>query len=185
MKCLQCGTEFEPHSWNRKFCSAKCGNKYRYKPKTTPRVYNNTCAVCGKTFEARSSATKYCSPECYRRRNPSKYKSKATRQATCPICGAQFGASQPNQIYCSRLCCKAAERKRKKLARRGMSRVEFLPAEPAIEIAPPREPQPAPIDEIFPPHVPREVIIPAAVAENRKPTIDELLDWIFSEERSA
>ncbi len=27
-----------------------------------------------------------------------------------------------------------------------------------------------------------EIIIPAAVAENRPPTIEELLDWIFSEE---
>ena len=28
---------------------------------------------------------------------------------------------------------------------------------------------------------PRPVIIPAAIAENRPPTIDELLDWIFKE----
>ena len=180
MNCLQCGAEFEPRSWNKKFCSAKCGNKYRYKPKTTPRVYNNTCTVCGKEFEARSSATKYCSPECYRRRNPSKQKSKATRQATCPICGAEFTACTANQIYCSRLCRTAAERKRKKLAREGQRHIFILPAEPAhIEYLP------TPTDEIFPPHVPREVIIPAAVAENRKPTTEELLDWIFSEERST
>lgn len=102
----------------------------------------------------------------------------------CLQCGAEFATGKPNQIYCSRLCCKAAERKRKKLARRGMSHIEnfMLPAEPAPA---PTEYLPAQIDEIFPPHVPREVIIPAAVAENRKPTIEELLDWIFSEERSA
>lgn len=188
MKCEYCGAEFEPRQPHQKYCSVQCRRRAQYERTYKPRsIGKKTCVVCGKEFDTNNAAKKYCSPECYRAAFPSKYKKHNLRQATCPVCGAQFATNKPNQIYCSRLCCRAAEHRRRALARRGMSHIEkFIPpAEPAAETSPP-EPQPTPIDDIFPPfYIPREVIIPAAIEENRQPTAEELLDWIFSEERSA
>jgi len=187
MKCEYCGAEFEPRQPHQKYCSVQCRHRAQSKRSYKPRpIEKKICVVCGKEFDTNNAAKKYCSPECYRAAFPTKYKKHNLRQATCPVCGAQFQSNKPNQIYCSRLCCRAAEHRRRALARRGMSYLEkFIPpAEPVAEIV--TEPQPTPVDDIFPPfYIPREVIVPAAAAENRKPTVEELLDWIFSEERSA
>ena len=187
MKCEHCGAEFEPRQPHQKYCSKQCRYRAQSKRSYKPHpIGKKICAVCGKEFDTNNAAKKYCSPECYRAAFPSKYKKHSVRQATCPVCGAQFQSNKANQIYCSRLCCRAAERRRRALARRGMSYLEkFIPpAEPVAEIV--TEPQPTPIDDVFPPkYIPREVIIPAAIEENRQPTTEELLDWIFSEERSA
>lgn len=186
MKCEHCGAEFEPRQPHQKYCSVQCRHRAQHERTYKPRpIEKKICVVCGKEFETRHAAKKYCSPECYRAAFPSKYKKHNLRQATCPVCGAQFETNKPNQIYCSRLCNRAAEHRRRALARRGMSCLEkFIPpAKPAAEVV--AEPQPTPIDDIFPPfHFPREVVIPAAIEQNRQPTVEEILDWIF-EERSA
>lgn len=73
--CPQCGTEFEPHKHNQKYCSRECytkvvnvRHKERYhankklKPKLPPK--KRICVICGAEFKPRSRFAKTCSREC-------------------------------------------------------------------------------------------------------------------------
>ena len=137
------------------------------------------CPICGTEFEASRGDKKFCSRTCALkacRMKPTLY------QCVCLRCGATFEAKSRNKTYCSEECKAIA---RQTAQRRQWwqtkhtakpvttSKVESTP-EPAVETTPATIQPPKP--------EPPKVIIPAALAQNRKPTTDELLDWIFSKE---
>ena len=74
-ECAICGAEFEPHTYNQKYCSRECyreaqrrqhaqkgrrNAKKREKKPLEPKI----CGVCGKSFIPHVWTQKYCSPEC-------------------------------------------------------------------------------------------------------------------------
>ncbi|HFC9348521.1 TPA: hypothetical protein QFD63_001873 [Enterococcus faecium] len=134
-KCLFCGEDFSPKSWNQKYCSqkcaksvvvrcAQCGKKIiRRKRKDgiyfccrhCSEVYNGrsvktNCEYCGKEFSAKVSSLiygygKYCSKDCHNRSMQIKNFEK------CPQCGKEFltGNNKINKRkYCSKTCMKEA-----------------------------------------------------------------------------
>lgn len=183
--CPTCGVEFGAFYGQRKFCSARCRNKWnntrriakqpvkqiikRPAKRIAKETVKRICPQCGKEFEVTSPTKKFCSELCgqrYRRgfgcRNYVK---------TCPVCGVEFETESGQKVYCSTKCRKRAEKKRER------KEIPEIPtfAPPKVEVKPIEPPKPEP----------PKVIIPAAEAENRKPTTDELLDWIFSKERTT
>ena len=75
MKCLECGEEFEPLSVVQKYCSMRCGSRYRKKNKGRikyPSV-TFTCAYhkCGRTVVTEEGSgdmrTRFCSASCERK----------------------------------------------------------------------------------------------------------------------
>ena len=171
--CPTCGVEFEAFHGRRKFCSDKCRNKWNnMKNKAKQNAKQNAkriCPQCGKEFEVTSPSKKFCSELCGQR-----YRRGFGRRSyvkTCPTCGVEFEALTGQKVYCSAKCRKRAEKKK---ARKVIPEIPtFTP--PKVEVKPIEPPKPEP----------PKIIIPAAEAENRKPTVEELLDWIFSKERSA
>lgn len=129
------------------------------------------CAYCGKEFEQTIYNKKFCSRLCgqrFRRNKPLEDYVK-----TCKHCGKEFTTRNGQRQYCSVACRRAAERKldhiyHRKCKRAPIPAISMVPIV-ASKFSPPPPPPPPP-----------KIIIPAAVAENRKPTVDELLDWIFS-----
>lgn len=188
MKCEHCGKEFEPSHGNQRFCSRQCchWNSYNYKGRPT---IVKTCEHCGAEFETAYSFKKYCSRACCQAAYEARHNLKARRGElkTCPYCGGTFKTRGRNHIYCSKGCCRAMERKRERLKRLGIHHIPTYPMQvKAIEPETATPETTTPIEEVTPPE-PEEpkVIIPAAIAENRAPTVDELIEWIFSKERSA
>ena len=180
--CPMCGKEFAAFYGQKKFCSDTCRNRWnnmlrinrleesRQLEPPQPKQ-EKICPQCGKPFKMTKSNKKFCSRQCGRR-----YRRSFGRRSyvkTCPVCGAEFETLTGQKGYCSTKCRKRAERKRE---RKEIPEIPtFAPPKVTVKpIEPPKPPEPR-----------REVIIPAAVAENRKPTVDELLDWIFSKERTA
>lgn len=175
--CPTCGKKFETFFNQKKFCSAKCRNKWnntkqnakRTVTQITKQTAQRICPQCGKEFELTKSNKKFCSELCGRR-----YRRGFGRKSyvkTCPVCGAEFETLTGQKVYCSTKCRKRAERKKE---RKEIPEIPtFLP--PKVEVKPVESPKPEP----------PKVIIPAAEAEHRKPTVEELLDWIFSKERTA
>ena len=178
--CPMCGKKFETFYGQRKFCSAKCRNKwnniksnakrFRSRCSKVKQYAKRICLQCGKEFELTKTNKKFCSRLCGRR-----YRRGFGRKIyvkTCPMCGKKFETETGQQVYCSVKCRKRAEKQR---ARRELPTFAPPPAPPLpkVEVVKPIEPPR------------RKVIIPAAEAENRKPTVEELLDWIFSKEQTA
>ena len=82
----------------------------------------------------------------------------------CAYCGKEFTAHRKDAKFCSRLCY---GRYQTVYPRERRETIPEIPTVPAVASK-------------FTPPPPPKITIPAAVAENRKPTVDELLDWIFS-----
>lgn len=72
MKCLMCGEPFTPLSVNQKYCSARCGARYRRHHDVSEAWPSITfqCAKCGRLVRTEAGMdrrTRFCSPECERR----------------------------------------------------------------------------------------------------------------------
>ena len=174
MKCAYCGKEFEQTTYNKKFCSTLCGVRFRHNYPLGG--YVKTCAYCGKEFTARRRTKKFCSTLCgqrFRRNKPLEDYVK-----TCKHCGKEFTAHNGQRQYCSVTCRRAAEKKLDRIYHRKCKReqIHAIPTVPIVASKFTHPPLPPP---------PPKITIPAAVAENRKPTADELLDWIFSKGAKA
>ena len=70
--CPVCGKTFEIKNIRQIYCSYKCGNKARYKPreKVLPQSHgtgNNTCLYCGAAFTATVYNKKFCCESCRRK----------------------------------------------------------------------------------------------------------------------
>ena len=193
--CLTCGKEFETFFGKTKFCSPKCRNKWSNRkiyerlkesrqhktpkpPKPTQEKQEKICLQCGKPFVATVYNKRFCSRQCQRRFNSGIPRDGYIK--TCPICGVEFHTTTGQQKFCSEKCRRRAWSIRQRVAGKVTVAIPTsLP--PKVEVIKPPEPTEPP----EPPKPRREAIIPAAEAENRKPTVDELLDWIFSKERAT
>lgn len=171
-QCLHCGKMFtvkSAYGQHQKFCSAECCNHYHNTP--APLVVK-TCPHCGKTFETNRSYQIYCSKTC----NGAAYRLRHDGQITktCAYCNGEFVTRDAKKVYCSAMCRRSAERLEFRLKQEARREADMQAAlnKPAVV-----EPIEAP--------APPKVVIPAAAAENRKPTVDELLDWIFSKGATA
>lgn len=111
---------------------------------------------------------------------------------TCLICGKEFDTNR-KQVVCCSDSCKAQRGYNKKNRAKSLSKSEKISLERTGKIlaetiadnniVPNWQLPNHALRAIYPLHwSPRPVIIPAAIAQNRKPTITELLDWIFSKE---
>lgn len=171
-QCLNCGKVFSvksAHGSHKKFCSPKCRDHHNYKP--APQVVK-TCPYCGKSFETNRADKKYCSRACTRAAYILTHDGTVTK--TCAYCNGEFTTRDPKKIYCSAQCRRSAEILNARLQREAKREAVRLAAQN----------KPAVVKPIETPEPPK-VIIPAAAAENRKPTVDELLDWIFSKGATA
>ena len=132
------------------------------------------CPHCGKEFETNRADKKYCSRACTRAAYRLRHDGKITK--TCAYCNGAFTTRDSKKIYCSVMCRRSAERLNARLKREAQREADMQAAlnKPAV-VEPIEPPKPAP----------RKTVIPAADAENREPTVDELLDWIFSRGATA
>ena len=68
MICPECGESFLPLSVNQKYCSTKCGDKYRRKHKIVSLSITFNCAKCGKAVVTEEGTkdmrTRFCSETC-------------------------------------------------------------------------------------------------------------------------
>ena len=174
--CPQCGKTFTTTREFKKFCTRECWRAF-FAPK---RVYERACAFCGKTFTANQITAKYCSRSC---KSKSYYKRKADNcskspvKKTCKYCGKEFNTSNSRQEYCSITCRRKVEAVRyNRIGHRANKMIQY-------QVEPQTVPRPKPTVVTAPKPKPKpQIIIPAAVTENRKPTVNELLDWIFDKE---
>lgn len=197
-KCPFCGVEFEPVRSTQVYCSKRCYSaarrireRERHAAKRPPRP-KKTCAFCGKEFEARAKNCRFCSKRCQidAQTEMARQRRETTKPPPptliCPRCGKEFVRRTKLQRYCSCHCAHLeANRRYRRQARIHTTAKEIFER---LQIrragtqwgervyVPPPEPKPKPKPERCP-------LIPAAQAENRKPTVDELLDWIFDEDR--
>lgn len=176
--CVHCGAEFETWTLNKRYCSKECFRKARNARRPKVELPTRYCAHCGRDFQPTANGQKYCSAEC---RNQH-YKPK-TYVKICAYCGAEFNTRRKEQTFCSPTCRRSAEFRQAKLARLGFSSktppAKPVTIKPAVEVVK-LEPTPEVVEVQAPPVEPPKVVTPAVTAENRKPTVDELLDWIFS-----
>lgn len=165
-QCLHCGKVFSSKAHNQKFCSTECRIAHAYKPAP---IIAKVCPYCGKEFETTRSDKKYCSRACTKAAYNLAHDGIVTRK--CAYCYGEFTTRDSKKIYCSAQCRRSAERLEFRLKQEAQREADMQAAlnKPAVV---------EPIETPAPP----KVVIPAAVAENRKPTVDELLDWIFSKE---
>lgn len=121
---------------------------------------------------------------------------------TCLFCGKEFETNRKQVVCCSNYC--KAQRNRilqrgyreknraKSRAAKSLSKSEKISldrtgkilAETIADnnITPNWQVPNHALRALYPLHwTPRPVIIPAAIAQNRKPTVNELLDWIFNQ----
>ena len=183
--CVICGKTFVPKHSTKKYCSKACFlEKVRRKHQGKPLV-KKACAICGTEFETNRSNRIYCSARCRHKADNMK---PTLYQCVCLRCGATFEAKSRNKTYCSEECKaiarQTAQRRQWWQTKRRASPVVTRKVEPTPEPAPTIEPTPVIEAKPEPPKA-NPIIIPAAVAENRKPTTDELLDWIFSKRASS
>lgn len=68
MICPECGKPFQQKTVTQKYCSKKCGNRYRKKHGVEWVSITFRCAKCGRRVEtdpkARDMRTRFCSAEC-------------------------------------------------------------------------------------------------------------------------
>lgn len=99
-RCIECGGPFqtsETHSW-QKYCSPKCGKRYRRKHN---KNHKHTCSGCGEEFETHRIENKYCSRECFQLNTPR----VVLVEWQCLSCGEEM-ETQTNDAgsYCSDEC---------------------------------------------------------------------------------
>lgn len=68
MNCLHCQKEFEPRTYNQKYCSSKCYKAAKdhrnWVKKTENKPHTRICEWCKKIFQSAQNDTKTCSKEC-------------------------------------------------------------------------------------------------------------------------
>lgn len=107
-KCIQCGKEFKIINYlanNKKYCSIKCSNRYRYVRKYNVKwPQKKNCIVCGIEFliSMRMGNKKYCSRHCgyitYRNKKAKSHK------ILCLYCGKEIKTTLSKKKYCSNEC---------------------------------------------------------------------------------
>lgn len=60
-KCVGCGKEYIPTTWNQKWCSRECFCKHSQTGKSS---YPHKCPVCEKEYQSIRKTQKYCSRKC-------------------------------------------------------------------------------------------------------------------------
>ena len=110
MKCEYCGAEFEPRSWNQKYCSEECqqanNNLLRqvWEAKAVPK--EKTCLHCGVKFTGKPSQ-KYCSRSCkekaHQKREQEKIKVVKVKKS-CLNCGREYLTDDAGDSFCSTRC---------------------------------------------------------------------------------
>lgn len=172
--CAHCGATFMTKTDQQKYCSKRCADLHFYQEHRRPRkVVKKICPTCGVEFETCNLRKRYCSKACSNRHQYTP-RPKPTYIKTCAYCNGEFTTRDPKRLYCSTACQRSAEILNARLQREAKREAVRLAAQNKPAVVKPIE-TPAP----------SKVIIPAAVAENRKPTVDELLDWIFSKGATA
>ena len=136
--CENCGQPFTAKSKFAKYCSERCGAKFRSKKnkaekpevekvdscKTKVKVsplrkrffahYPKVCEVCGREFLAVLPHAKYCSQECVNQAHfEQANKGKKTHNRVCPVCGKRFNTTAGNKKYCSEGCQKSVDYNKK------------------------------------------------------------------------
>ncbi len=128
--CAFCGKEFEPTTYNNRFCSEQCKHlghlrweRARYAAKRGP-LKTKICAFCGKEFLSRNSKKKYCSIKCQIACNSkSVSRMEFPTEKKCKMCGKPFLVTshlQNHQKYCDEckpVAIREANRKLKKAKR--------------------------------------------------------------------
>ena len=120
MICDYCGKEFTPGK-QRKYCSALCRRRSKYKHTAAELLAPKRCEVCGSEFTPISNRQKFCSKKCYKKNNAqyrheARSRIRATRpKSLCRYCGEPFipryMAKNRVSEFCSMECKKAAQRK--------------------------------------------------------------------------
>lgn len=101
--CHCCGKKFLTQSPSARFCSKKCGEKWRLASGSKSSL--TKCPVCGKVFTRKRPEQIYCSYTC-----AAKVRSQNTKQPSisreCPSCHKIFTVpkNNPNQVCCSLSC---------------------------------------------------------------------------------
>ena len=109
-KCEYCGAEFEPHSWNQKYCSMECqqanNNLLRQARRAKAVPKEKICAHCGVKFTGKPSQ-KYCSRSCkekaHQKREQEKLKVVKVKK-TCLNCGREYRTDDAGDPFCSTRC---------------------------------------------------------------------------------
>lgn len=111
--CPGCMREFETENDRKVWCSIKCRDRARYKPKEHAA---KECAVCGNCFVPKQNAERYCSDACReigRSFKKEPFEQQLVELRLCPVCGGEIPPPSANNIerkYCSRKCGKKANR---------------------------------------------------------------------------
>ena len=110
MKCEYCGKEFEPRSWNQKYCSEECQQANNnllmqvWEAKAVPK--EKTCSHCGGKFTGKPSQ-KYCSRSCkekaHQKREQEKLKVVKVKKS-CLNCGREYLTDDAEVCFCSTRC---------------------------------------------------------------------------------
>jgi hypothetical protein len=133
MVCVECSGEFEPASWQQRFCGPACRLAF-WGSRSEP--LGRVCVECGEPFLRRGPGC-WCTP-CGDARRPEKRpryrrvvvfgpkcrvvhrpKARVFMAGDCPSCGepfVQLATLQPR--FCSRVCAKREERRRERHRRR-------------------------------------------------------------------
>lgn len=110
MKCEYCGKEFEPRSWNQKYCSVECqqanNNLLRRARAAKAEPKEKTCLYCGEKFFGKPGQ-KYCSRRCkekaHMKREQEKLKVVKVKK-TCLNCGREYLTDDAGDSFCSTRC---------------------------------------------------------------------------------
>lgn len=176
MLCPICHTEFFPPYKQTKYCSplcAKTAKQLHRKEKNSP--IHKVCGSCGKPFVAQNGHFKYCSPECVRVakriQNNNFYQNHTQQRKTYRYYRYRLKRDQ--------ILAKQKLKRREKAAAEGKT---FRPRK--VKLSPEydwRIHRPNLLKNLQ--SLPTKVIsIPAAIAQNREPTLDEILAFIFKED---
>lgn len=103
--CFLCSKEFVKNSFNQKFCSHSCAEKYKSSlyPKKGPQEIK--CSFCGKLFRQNVHNQKYCCKICAEKHYTLIYGEKKNYgKIECIFCGELFRKKTKGHVYCSRSC---------------------------------------------------------------------------------
>lgn len=163
MLCPICHTEFLPPYPQSKYCSTECAKTAKQlhrKEKNSP--IHKVCSSCGKEFVATNGHFKYCSTECKlnaKKIQNNNYYQNHTQQR-------KSYRYNRYRLFRNQILAKQKLKRREKAIAEGRT---FRPRKPKSVL-----------------HLPPKVYsIPAAISQNREPTLDEILAFIFKEKSSC
>lgn len=160
MLCPICHNEFFPPYKQTKYCSTECAKKGKQLRRKT--IIHKVCISCGKTFVAQNGHFKYCSTECKlnaKKIQNNNYYQNHTQQR-------KSYRYNRYRLFRDQILAKQKLKRREKAIAEGRT---FRPRKPKSVL-----------------HLPPKVYsIPTAIAQNREPTLDEILAFIFKEKSSC